>query len=1148
MLKIYQHNLTEQLTQALAAVMADRPTDMPVLQSDMILVQNPDMAQWLKIELAEYHGVLANVEFPMPSSFVWQVFRELFPHLPERSPFGKEQITWQLMVLIPRMLSLSEFAWAKDYFEANQEGSHAQSLLKRFQLCASIADLFDQYLIYRPDWIAQWEAGEQGTEVPAEHNWQPMLWRALVESLAPAEASADSMHRGALLKNAIQILEQAEPGSIRFNKLPSRMSLFGIVSLPEQSMLLLNALARHMDIHWFQVNPCETYWLDIVDEKTLAKKAARYDYSHVESLTEDRYFTVGNPLLGAFGQLGREHLSLMLETLDADWIEDYTEYPACNALGLLQNEIRQLHTRGQFEALSAEQLSTNADKLVLDANKPCNLQFHICYSAMREVESLRDHLLGLMQKDNSIEPNDIMVMVPDVALYAPYIHAVFSGVGDEPRLPYSINDLSSRQQSPIIESLLHLLGIPQSRLTISEVLSILEVPAVLRCFDIDEEEFDCIKHWLEQVAVRWGLDAEHRQQLGVGAFEQNSWYFGLQRLLLGYAMHPEQGYYQGTQPFRHIEGAQAAALGKLIHFVERLSEVREQLIEDAPASAWVQRVNTILNDFFAAEEQEVRVLQQVSEAVERLTSQAQEVEFAELLPFELVREQLAQSLNAQTGSQRFRAGSINFCSLMPMRGIPFKVIALLGMNDGDFPRRADPISFDLMQAKRRRGDRSRRLDDRYLFLEALLSCRQHLYISWVGRDIRDDTEIPPSILVSELRDYIAEAWVLAGDETLDAKLAAERVLRHLTYEHPLQGFNPSYFQVANATPSYSSLWSQALLDAKQTDNLTAFVGAPLFSDDSEMSELNFAQFESFLVHPSRGFMERRLGVYLEEVEQALIDTEPFTLDSLTAWQLKQDAMTDALQGIEFERFELAHQSSGDMPFGQAGLEEIERAWEGVQSLKQHLGEHWPKRLESQFVSVEIATEQGPVRIEGELPTSVNGLQLQLKAGSIKGKDILRAWLRHMLCCASGKDLPYVLLDQKEGIRWNPVTKETANQELTKWYQLYRSAHDQPVLLIPDSGFMAADMMLFNKEPSEIETKLIKSWTPDPFSQNFELSDPYLARCFGELTARLPEVMAISEQYLLPVLEAADLRRPKRARSDKYQLKHSELFAGLEEDL
>ena len=558
-------------------------------------------------------------------------------------------------------------------------------------------------------------------------------------------------------------------------------------------------------------------------------------------------------------------------------------------------------------------------------------------------------MLSAFAADATLRPRDVLVMVPDIQAYAPLVQAVFglhragpaadggrSTTGDPAsdaqdrlrRIPFSVADRGARHQEPLSVALEALLGLPQSRLGASEVQDLLQVPALRRRFGIDEAQLPQLQAWIAQAGIRWGLHAEHRATLGLPhGLDHNTWVLGLQRLLLGYATGAGPAW-QGLEPVDEVGGLDAALLGPLARLVQALQQHWRTLATPARPGEWGERLRALLQDFFLPDGgAEALLLQRLESTLQGWLQTCEAAALDEPLPLSVVREHwLAQMESTGLGSPFF-GGGVTFATLMPMRAIPFRFVALLGMNDGDYPRSRVAPDFDLMAQDPRPGDRSRREDDRYLFLEALLSARQHLHISWAGRSLHDNDERPPSVLVAQLRDHLAAAWGLAGDARPAAE-AGQALLRTLTVEHPLQPFSPAYFADAGPTELFSHAreWRQALMaraagPAGEPSHGPAHhagpTAVPPLPPLPRDTPLTLRELAAFLRDPIGQLFEQRLGVHFSRDSEDLPDHEPFALNGLENWQLQDGLIRAQRAAVE----------AGEAPEAalQQGLDRLERS-------------------------------------------------------------------------------------------------------------------------------------------------------------------------------------------------------------------------------
>ncbi|MGI0153644.1 MULTISPECIES: exodeoxyribonuclease V subunit gamma [Idiomarina] len=892
MIVVHSHRL-EELTDLVVGVTQRYP--LQPLETETVLVQSNGIAQWLKLHVAQTTGIASMLEVTLPARFQWRAYRAVLgDQLPTSSPFDKNRLTWRIFRILPQHLAEPEFAVLQRYMK---DDSDQRKLL---QLSQRLADLYDQYQMYRADWLDNWADGSStDVQVDADDRWQPLLWRYLLADVGDQRWN----NRATLHREFIQAAQQLTAAS-RPKNLPRRVIIFGISSLPEQLLELFNALSSCVQVILCVHNPCAEHWSHIVDNKRILEQEGL----HAEA----------NPLLAAWGKQGRDYIRLLELADESAAVREQLNYlksdifphslpPQPSVLNMLQDDI--LHLRSVAE--SQQQWP--------QLQQPQAMQFHCAHSPQREVEVLHDQLLAWFAEDETLQPRDVMVMVPDINLYAPHIDAVFGRIErSDPRfLPYTIADQGQRHRHPILIALDYVLAIRQQRATASDIIDLLQVPAVAAKLGLAEQHLPLLQRWIEQAGIRWGLAAEHRTALGLPSSDSNSWMFGLRRMLLGYATGATpllNSEWLETEPYADVAGLEAEAAGALLLFIDRLLAHFNAAEQPRTPLDWTEYLAGLLTSLFvASSDADEILLQRLRQQLEQWLQACDEAGFMQTIPLTVVTESWLSEVDQPQLNQRFLAGSVNVATLMPMRAIPFKVVCLLGMNDGDYPRSQKPVDFDLMARDFRPGDRSRREDDRYLFLEALLSARERFYVSWHGRSIRDNSEKPPSVLVSQLLEHLQRLW---GPYAW-------------VQEHKLQPFSRAYFK-ANQ-PQYQQWFTFAeewqVVHSEPTDTLNQpIVTLPPFVQEGE---LTVSQLTDFFKEPAKLLMNLRFGVYLREQQLTAKDDECFVLDGLSRWQLTQEALTavhepllqsaDAGHCHMYLQLALARlQRQGNLPQGAAG--------------------------------------------------------------------------------------------------------------------------------------------------------------------------------------------------------------------------------------
>ncbi|PML97061.1 exodeoxyribonuclease V subunit gamma [Vibrio breoganii] len=1136
MFTVYHSNQIDLLKSLLIALIRQQPLTSP-FEQEQILVQSPGMSQWLKMELAKDMGIAANLNFPLPATFIWQMFIEVLPDVPKRSAFNKEAMTWKLMQVLPSKLEQDEFSSLASYLEHDEDNS------KLFQLAGKIADIFDGYLVYRPDYITAWENNEHPAELEEQGLWQGELWRELYRFTE--QLGQSKYHRANLYQDFIDKL--ASLSEINSDNVPKRLFVFGISSLPPKYLEALKALGEHIDVHLMFHNPCRYYWGDIKDQRTLAKMAAKVrprirwheqelneeqgipvlkgDIEH-NALPEFHHDAISNNLLASMGKQGRDNLHLLSE-LDSNEVEAFVDLDAKTLLQNIQQDILQLNQHQddtKLEQSLHKQLVSKHDR---------SLSIHCCHSATREVEVLHDQLLHLFNQDSSLKPRDIIVMVADINAYSPAINAIFGNATGDRRIPYSISDRSVAEETPILNAFLQLLDLPNSRCGRSEMMEILETPAILQRFGLSASDFELINLWVEEAGVRWGLDDSTATEFELPSLNQNTWVFGLQRILLGYSMsamcQPLELSSGKLAPYEQIEGMQAELAGKLAAFIDKVLHYRSALNEPQHSAQWQTQLNALANDFFELDIENEIALTSIRDALSSLTQQTTESGLDAALSHQVVSEYLQDKLDSSRVSQRFLAGQVNFCTLMPMRSIPFGVVCLLGMNDGVYPRTVAQEGFDLMTVKSRIGDRSRRDDDRYLFLEALLSAQQSLYISYIGQSILDNSECLPSILVTELLEYCSQNYCIDGDEPLSVDDSGKHLLEHLTSHHSMTPFSREAFEnsqsfAAEWLPVVNGVYSQ-----------TAKLSTPLsdyFMEREALSEFELDQLLSFWSLPVKYFFNQRLQVWFNSEKELIEDEEPFSLGGLERYLLRDEIVAAMLNGGGAEVEQVAHyyRSSGQLPIGNFGDLEVAENQDAMRELVTEIEFYTSNKQPSLPVSLKVQYRDKWLTITGWLDNHYASGLVHYRVGRVRSKDILQAWIKHLCACASGVAVTSHLIgiSSKKEIEYfslAAIEPQDALDFLHDLVALYFEGMTNPLPYFPRSAHAA--MQEFVKKSKKGDTEIAREAAIGKFSSTAlgddynsgEADDMYIQRAWPQWSEALQQGgYQLAERVLLPAQE------------------------------
>ncbi|WP_028534754.1 exodeoxyribonuclease V subunit gamma [Paludibacterium yongneupense] len=1060
MLHLYQSNRLERLGDLFGAMVAAVPLADPFAR-ETVIVQSRGMGRWLSLNLARSAGVAANLEFVLPAAFAWRLMQGVMPGLPAKSGFSPDVLLWRLMEILPR-LDAPCFAPLAHYLAGGE--------LARFELAGKVADIYDQYLVFRPDWIRAWESGAR-LGLGDDESWQAELWRELA-------AGDPAMHRVRMLDSVLPALDGAV--------LPERVSLFGIASLAPMYLAMVQRLSQLTDVCVFLLNPCAEYWGDVADAKgqlTLFRQGLDVRADH--------------PLLASLGKQGRDFFDQIAEQIP-DAREMFEAPPGDTLLARLQRD------------MLAQRAPAHGAQPLADGDR--SIEIHVTHGAMRELEVLKDGLLDRFAADPTLTPADVAVLTPDINLYAPYIDAVFGIRTDAITIPYSIADRRIERDEPLLSAFAGILELADSRFDADDVLALLDCPELLRRFELNVDDLALIRAWVQQAAIRWGRDRAHKRGLDLPDEASYTWRWGMDRLLLGTVL-PEAMAGDASALFAGLL-PDGAAQGGLANVLARFADVYDEI--EAQAAAWAQpatplewslRLLEAVDALFDAGEDGEAALAVLRQALDTLAQDCELAAFDQRLPLAVVRDWLARRLsNPAPGG--FLQGGVTFCAMVPMRSIPFRLLCLIGMNDGAYPRDERPVSFDLVAAHPRRGDRSRRFDDRYLFLEAILSARDTLYLSYVGLSARTGEAMPPSSLVSELCDTLAAMSGATGPE------ARQQLEERLTVAHPLQPFAAAAYdgsdpRLASFEPSFAAALAcpRAVL---------APFAAPL--PGSAPPILRFDALLRFWRNPCRAWLSERLAIRLETAPETLARDEPFELGRDDKSRLRATLIANWLErrpeGRAIERIAAA----GLLPPGELG-----RAWlAGEEKTSRAFLAGLPEALrEPRLAPQPFALSLGGTTLVGEWAALRSEGILRVLPRRAYAGDLIELWLTQLLLAlAPPADAePRAQLFAEDG-RYAFETQADAEGVLQPWVDYWRQGQALPLPFFARTSLAWAVRYAAGEDRDAAFASARQEWAPSFDGKTPQKDDPAIGLAFRELEPLDdPLFETLARILLLPMAKA-----------------------------
>lgn len=884
----------------LTALEATRPSS--VLAAQTIIAAHPGMEKWLSRALARQvgsGGVVANVDVVLPSAWLSGVMRDcLGADADAQAQWQREALRWAVLAALREPNAVAGLSEPRlmHYLGAAAVHDEAERARRQFHLADHLASVFARYLVYRQDWLAGWEKGQSriatsranvaDDDVALETQLLAPLWRYLRERLGLHRA-----HRtGELLAWFADHPDY-----------PTALHVFGFSHLGPADQAVLRAWSRHAPVWLYVPDPCREYWGGL--EGAFAKTGlANLRVWHAE---EDQRIeaaaggdwldaTQSHPLLQRWGRLGQHFYAGLAEWEALTDIRDHNDTaqtPPTDRLARLQESIRRLEPALMLESepwppRQPDETDPDYESRILAWSTPrradTSVRVHACHTRLRELEVLRDALLDAIAA--GIEPGNIVVMAPDIRAYAPLLPAVFGKPADvgERRLPWHLADAPLARSHRLFSTFARLLDLGSSRVTLPEIADLLAVPEIAQALDLSDGGRDSLIDWLAESRAAWGLDADHRRELGAAATDRNTLAWGLDRLMAGYVMADADGHDDkrvvrlpdgsAILPVAGVHGPEGAALGALDALLGHIHAWRELATSSRTASAWTTSLTALLEKGLKPTPDDATArlaLETIQRLVARIGEEPALVDEDPVLHFAVVREWLLDGLDAIPEHQRFLVGGITFCGMVPQRAIPFDMVCVLGLDDGVFPRHHNDGGLDLTARLRRIGDRDVRSDDRWLFLETLMSARKRLHLSWLGLAARDGKPRPPAAPLAELLQQLDHAAGLVGIDAVDDPRA-----RPWLVSHPLQPFDARYFDAADAA-LYSYSAGFAAMHAATRAALPAFLDDSATPPAPMPESVPLASLLRFWKRPAEDLLARRLKLDLSALDGGdLPDCEP----------------------------------------------------------------------------------------------------------------------------------------------------------------------------------------------------------------------------------------------------------------------------------
>ena len=971
---LHRAERADVLADALADLLLAPPADP--FAPEVVAVHSRGIERWLAHRLGarlgaspgRADGVCAHLELPFPGRLVQDVLAQVTGVDPGTDPWRPERLAWPLLQVIDAHVDEPWLRLLRSHVGGSDGAEDDRRRDRRFAAARHLADLFDRYAVHRPAMVQAWAEGrdEDGTGalLPEDARWQARLWRELRSAVGvagPAERAITG-----------RVALEADPAAV---DLPERLCLFGLTRLPASYLDVLGSLAVHREVHVFALHPSPAAWA-------------------ADDLEQLRH-----PLLRAWGRDSHEMATVLRGRIAANhgWVDRHHE-PGPG--GADHGGEPSLLARIQRSIVADEPVAPTADPAVADpaaalpvlAATDRSVQVHACHGRARQAEVVRDAVTHLLADDPTLEPRDVVILCPDIDEFAPLLRAAFDDVDPERAIPYRLADRALRQTNPVLGAVAELLGLVEDRLAASSVLAFAALPPVRRRFRFDDDDLERLAGWVQATGIRWGLDAAHRARYDLGSVETGTWEAGLRRLLLGVTMaEDDHRIVGGVLPVDEVDSRDIDLVGRFAELVARLGASVRDLASPRPAEAWadaVDRAAGLLLDTTSADAwQRAQLDRLLADVRDEAGPGGPALRLAEL------RDLLADRLQGQPSRAAFRTGELTMCTLVPMRSVPHRVVCLVGLDDGAFPRGGAVDGDDLLLRHRQPGDHDRRTEDRQLLLDAVLAARDALVITYAGRDARTNEVLPPAVPVDELLEVV-DATVAGPDGAARPASAA------ITTHHPFQPTDRRCFEPRAL--GAGGPWS---FDRRHLAGAEAAAGprhrvAPLLAGSIPARPepvVALADLVAVLHHPLRALLRQRLDLHLGSWDDATADALTVELDGLGRWAVGERLLQALLAGEDPATVAAAEVARGLVPAAVLDAGELDATRAAAEQIAAAAAAVASGPRTSLEIDVALA---GGRRLVGVVPDVVGTVIRPVTFSGLKPKHRLTAWAHLLAATAS----------------------------------------------------------------------------------------------------------------------------------------------------
>lgn len=1043
---VYKSNNLNTLLSKVCKIIVKKPL-YNIFQKEIFINENKVLFQYINIFIANKIGISANFKLYHPSNFIWKLFNIVLPVNNIKNFFTRSSMIFMIMKLIDKNFCF------KDITQKNRT-------IKKFKFAFLMAEIFQQYLIYRPNWINMWEQGQDTENISQHDKWQIELWNKLI--FYNKKHNSECLH----FANAFFLFNSLiKTKKIKKKCIPSRCFIFSSFALNPCYIKIFKKISMYTDVYLFHMTPFENSIFACKlpkDSRQLLKKDAN------------------NSLVQLWGKYEKIYSYYIFNYKYLKLINCFKKVQKLNILNNIQNDILR---------------NKNNEKKRVIYLKDNSISINICFNKHNEIEVLHKTLLVFLNQNKDISPGDIVVTSTNIDDYVPYINSVFKSIENEKKIPFFISKKYSKTTKIILSIFNKILNLSNSRFNNEEILELLDIPEIAKKFNISEDEIDILYRWIEQANIRWAIDKKHKKDLGLPENHENTWLYGIKKLFLSYSMNDKKSIWNNILSCTYINNSQSELIGKLFEFINILNKWRKKLLRSQFLVYWTSLSESLMHDFVYENKKTKKSIEIINKTWIKMINDSLLSNYKKRISIDILKKNFFYIIK-NINPQKFSPGVINFCYTNSVYCIPFKIICIIGANNQSSEKKNNIDDFNLLNVHPLVGDYDIQKKKYYLFLQSIVCAQNFFYMSYVGYSINNDIEKRPSIFIDQLFNYIALNFYLKNHDCLNMIQNKKKIFNHFFKKQKKEFFYKKIYIFKKTSLEFNN--KKSIKQHEYKINLTELI--------------------NFWKNPIRYFFNMQLNIKLNCNNRNINTTEPFQINALDRFLINTILLNKIIKNKDITEIYKHYNLSGILPynlFGKIFLKKQTKEMRKIAVLASHFMDH----SEEKKFNLKIQKYQ----LFGVLSEVQKTGLLRWKSNIINHKDQISLWLEHLVYCAIGGLGESKIIGKKNKMLFfSSLHANLAKSYLSNYITGYIKGTQKP-LLLTKSGTIWINQVYDTKkkcmsDQDDIKkkgyAKLLQTWQGNNFYQG-EKEDFYIRNAILELNTQ--KICTVAEKWLTPML-------------------------------